>query len=293
MINSMTGYGRAERVLGKDDHTVSCEIRTVNHRFCEIACRLPRNLFPYEDEIKGMVRDRLDRGYVTLKIAVDESEDMLGALEIDYDYARSYNRLLKRLKKELGLSGDIDVSFFAQRPGVFKESKEASIPDRTWRVIKGAVEDALEDVALSRMREGKRLLADMKKRAKNIESLVGKVEKRSPRTVRNRRKNLLSKIKDLKCTDYSQMRIEEEVAIFAQRSDVVEECVRLRSHLESLLSALAGDGAVGRRIVFLLQEMNREANTIASKAQDAEISGRVVSIKEELERLREQAENVV
>jgi uncharacterized protein (TIGR00255 family) len=293
MINSMTGYGRAERVLSKDNHTVSCEIRTVNHRFCEIACRLPRILFPHEDEIKRMVRDRLERGYITVKVAVDESEDVLGALEIDYDYARSYYRLLKKLKKELRLSGDIDISFFVQRPGVFKESKEESIPDRTWQAIKEAVESAVQEVKVSRAREGKRLLADMKKRVKKIGGAVTKVEKRSPGTVRERRKSLLAKIEELGCLEYGKTRIEEEVVIFAQRSDVVEECVRLRSHLESLADTLCEDRAVGRRIIFLLQEMNREANTISSKAQDAEISRLVVSIKEELERLREQAENVV
>jgi len=289
----MTGYGRAEKVLSKDDHTVSCEIRTVNHRFCEIACKLPRILFPYEDKIKGMVRDRLERGYITVKVTVDESDDVFGALEIDYDYARSYCRLLKKLKKDLGLSGDIDVSFFAQRPGVFRETKEESVPEKTWQVIKATIESALEEVSVSREKEGTRLLADMSKRAKRIGRIVTRVEKISPATVLEKKKNLLAKISGIRDLKYGEMRIEEEVTVFAQRSDVVEECVRLKSHLESLDRALGEDRAVGRRIVFLLQEMNREANTIASKAQDAKISQHVVSVKEELERLREQAENVV
>ena len=293
MINSMTGYGRAEKVLSKDSHTVSCEIRTVNHRFCEIACKLPRILFPYEDKIKRMVRDRLMRGYITVKVTMDEAEDGLGAREVDYDYARSYYRLLKRLKKDLGLSGDIDVSFFVQRPGVFRETKEESIPEKTWLAIASTIGNALEEVSTSREKEGKRLLADMRKRAGRIGRTVKSVEKISPATVLEKKKNLLAKISDITDLKYGEMRIEEEVTIFAQRSDVVEECVRLKSHLESLDRALSGDGAVGRRIVFLLQEMNREANTIASKAQDAKISQHVVSIKEELERLREQAENVV
>ena len=293
MIYSMTGYGRAEKALSKDDHSVSCEIRSVNHRFCEVACKLPRILFPYEDSIKRIVRDRLERGYITVKIVVDESEDVLGALEIDYQYARNYCKLLKKLKKDLGLSGDIDVSFFVQRPGVFKEEKADTLPLKTWQTIKRALKNALEDVISSREKEGKRLLADMMKRAERIGHIVDRIERRSPKTVRQKKKNLLSKIRGLGDLEYGRVRIEEEVAIFAQRSDVVEECVRLRSHLKSLCDTFGRDRAVGRRLVFLLQEMNREANTIASKGQDADISQLVVSIKEELERLREQAENVV
>lgn len=289
----MTGYGQAEAALSRDGKVVSCEIRTVNHRFCDVACKIPKVLFAYEDEIKGMVRDNLVRGYITVKISMDESEDALGDLEIDLDYAKNYQKLLKRLKKELDLSGDVDVSLLIQRPGVFKESRGQPVSDRKWQTIKKTVSSALNDVKKSRRKEGERLLADMKKRVKRIAAIIDKIEKRSPRTVREKRKRLLEKISGLGDVGYGELRIEEEVAIFAQRSDVVEECVRLRSHLESLGNALRADRAVGRRLIFLLQEMNREANTIAAKAQDAQISQHVVSIKEELERLREQAENVV
>ncbi|MFQ5906216.1 MAG: YicC family protein, partial [bacterium] len=227
------------------------------------------------------------------KIGMDESEDSLGALEVDYDYAENYLRLLRKLKKDLGLSGKIDVSLFIERPGVIKETREKAISERDWRKIKSTIEAALTEVESSREKEGKRLLADMKKRTKHIRSLVGKIERKSPKTVQARKEELRKKMAELDDSSYGRLRIEEEVAIFAQRCDVVEERVRLRSHLKSLETAFQQDGAVGRRLVFLLQEMNREANTIASKAQDAEISQHVVMIKEELERLREQAENVV
>ncbi len=293
MISSMTGYGQAEKALSRDGHNISCEIKTVNHRFCEVASKLPRALLPYEDKIRAMVKESLERGYVTVKISLDEYEDSLGALEVDYEYARKYDRLLKKLKKELGLGGEIDVSLFIQRPGVVKETSEKAVSERDWRVIKSTIEKALARVRVARRKEGSRLCSDMKKRARRIESIIDKVEKRSPKTIETKKRSLLKKIAELKDSDYGRLRIEEEIVIFAQRSDVVEECVRLRSHLESLQTAFKQDRSVGRRIVFLLQEMNREANTIASKAQDATISQHVVLVKEELERLREQAENVL
>ncbi len=293
MLVSMTGYGQAERGLKKDGKKVSCEIKTVNHRFCEIVCRLPRVLFPYEDRIKALVRDRLERGYTTVRVSIDGPEDSLGALEVDYDYARNYHRLLRKLKKDLGLQGDIDVSLFMQRPGVIKETREEAISGKEWNRVKNAVEAALSEVLTSRRREGRRLLSDMKGRAKRIGSLVQRIEKRSPKTVAAKKKNLLKKISQLQDSAYAGLRIEEEISIFADKCDVVEECVRLKSHLESLEAMFKKVGSVGRKLIFMLQEINREANTIASKAQDAQISHDAVSIKEELERLREQAENVV
>jgi uncharacterized protein (TIGR00255 family) len=293
MISSMTGYGQAERALSRDGHNVSCEIKTVNHRFCEVASKLPRALLPFEDKIRAMVKENLERGYITVKVSLDEYDDSLGALKIDYEYAKKYDRLLRKLKKELGLGGDIDVSLFIQRPGVIKETSEKAVSERDWRAVKSTIEKALAKVKAARRKEGSRLYSDMKKRAKRIGSIVEKVEKRSPETVEKKKKSLLKRIGELKDADYGRLRIEEEVAIFAQRSDVVEECVRLRSHLESLGASFKQERSVGRRIVFLLQEMNREANTIASKAQDAAISQQIVLVKEELERLREQAENIL
>lgn len=293
MLISMTGYGRAEKGLNKDGMKVSCEIKTVNHRFCEIVCKLPRVLFPYEDRIRALARDSLQRGYVTLKVSMDDSEDSLGALEIDYDYARNYHRLLKKLKKDLGLHGNIDVSLFMQRPGVIKETREEAISAKEWNRVRKTIEAALSKVLSSRKREGKKLLLDMKIRAKRVGSLVKRIEKRSPKTVSAKKRNLLKKISQLPDSAYAGLRIEEEISIFADRCDVIEECVRVRSHLDSLDIMFKKSGSVGRKLTFMLQEINREANTIASKAQDAQISRDVVSIKEELERLREQAENIV
>jgi uncharacterized protein (TIGR00255 family) len=293
MISSMTGFGQAERSL-KNGKKVSCEIKTVNHRFCEIVCRLPRVLFPYEDRIKAIVRDSLERGYITVRLTMDESDDLPGALEVDYDYARKYHRLLENLKDKLGLNGDIDVSLFIQRPGVIKETGEKVVSEKDWLRVKKAIEIALSQVETSRKKEGSKLLSDMKARGKHIGSLVERVEKKSPDTVQTKRENLLKKMAQLGGdAAYSGCRIEEEISIFADRCDVVEECVRLKSHLDSLESMFKQDHSVGRKLTFMLQEMNREANTIASKAQDAEISQWVVVIKEELERMREQAENLV
>ena len=293
MLISMTGYGQAERGLKKGGKKVSCEIKTVNHRFCEIVCKLPRALFPFEDKIKALVRESLQRGYITVKVSMDDSEDSLGALEINYDYARNYHRLLKKLKKDLGLLGDIGVSLFMQRPGVIKETRKKAISGEEWNRVRKATDAALSKVLTSRKREGKRLLSDMKMRAKRVGFLVGKIEKRSPKTVGAKKRNLLKKVSKLRDAAYAGLRIEEEISIFADKCDVVEECVRLRSHLDSLEAMFGKSGSVGRKLTFMLQEINREANTIASKAQDAQISQDVVSIKEELERLREQAENIV
>ena len=293
MLISMTGYGQAERGLNRGGKKASCEIKTVNHRFCEIVCKLPRVLFPYEDRIKALVRESLQRGYVTVKVTMDDSEDSFGALEIDHDYARNYHRLLKKLKKDLGLHGDIDVSLFMQRPGVIKETRKEAISAKEWNRVRNTIEAALSKVLTSRKREGKRLLSDMKIRAKRVAFLVKKIEKRSPKTIGAKKRSLLKKISQLRDSSYAGLRIEEEISIFADRCDVVEECVRLRSHLDSLEAMFKKSGSVGRKLTFMLQEINREANTIASKAQDAQISQDVVSIKEELERLREQAENIV
>ena len=290
MIMSMTGCGRAERVLAPWRTKVVVEVRTVNHKFLDVSVRLPTQLSALESEIREVVRNRLRRGYVQLSVALDQSAAG-AALMLDRELVRDYLALAGELQTRYRLAGKVDVNAVLQFPGIVKTTRQESVKPRFWAAVKKVIEDAFFDLSRMRAQEGQALARDLRQSAAKIVRAVRLIEKRVPRRLAERRKNLLTQMKALG-VNADPKRLIEEVAFISERLDIHEECVRLMSHCKLFSDALGEPGTSGKKLDFILQEMLREADTLAAKARDAFISHRAISIKEEIEKLKEQVRNV-
>jgi uncharacterized protein (TIGR00255 family) len=291
MVSSMTGYGRAELV--KEDVKASVEMSSVNNRFCEVQFRLPKFLSPLESKLKEMILSTITRGKISYTLNWEESLPVTSYVKLNQEAADVYHTIMIQLKEKYSLSGEIRVDNFLNLPDLIKVEKEEYSLDKAWEVVREVTLKALEEFNSMRKSEGGRLASDLKDRVHNLEKTISEIEKLSPVNVTNYRKKLKSKISELLDNlVVDEQRIELEVALMAEKCDVTEECVRFKSHNQQFLSALEEGGPVGKRLTFLLQEMNREANTIGSKASDAQISQKVIFLKEEIEKLREQVQNI-
>jgi uncharacterized protein (TIGR00255 family) len=291
MIASMTGFGKAE--LLKDGVKASVEISSVNNRFCEIQLRLPKFLQELEGKIKELIFSRITRGKITYCLNWEENVPPASYVKLNYEAADVYFKIMKELKEKYGLSGDIEVEDFMSLPDLIKVEKEEYELEKAWEITREATLIALEEFDKMRKKEGEGLALDLKKRIAELDRTLDEVEKLSFLNVEVYRKRLKDRISEL-LGDYKidEQRIAIEVTFLAERSDITEECVRFRSHNQQFLSALDEKEAVGKRLNFLLQEMNREANTIGSKAIHPEISRKVIFLKEEIEKIREQTQNI-
>ncbi len=292
MIRSMTGYGRAEGTTSIG--AVKVEVRSLNHRFLDLTVRLPRELTPLEMKIREVVRERVSRGKVDLSLRVERLPE--GAphlvLEVDWGLMGAFVQALREAKGRFGLTGEVSLDHIVASRELIS-FREAEVEEGIWEELQPIVSQALSELIASRQREGEALLVDMKGRLRRLRELVEKVATRAPKVVDHYRERLRERLERLlKGAELDEGRFEQEVALFAERSDITEEVVRLRSHIEGFEGRLEGGGPVGRALEFLLQEMNREANTIGSKANDLEIVQGVLAIKEEVEKLREQVQNV-
>jgi uncharacterized protein (TIGR00255 family) len=293
MLLSMTGYGRAEAREG--GRTLAVEIRTVNHRFAELSVRLPKSLAMLENRVRERVQERLSRGKITLTVSMDGDDGELGNLKIDESVARRYAEILKELKKKLGLAGELDLATFVTLPDVLTWERNELDEDAGWKLLESPLNRALEDLLAMKRREGELLAKDLTARVEGIVAGVAKVEARVPNmvdAVRVRLRERMQEILQDAEVEFQRQRLEAEVVLFADRTDSTEECVRLRAHCQQFLELIRSPQPAGRKLNFLLQEMNREANTIGSKSVDVEIAREVITIKEEAERLREQVANV-
>jgi len=290
MIKSMTGFGRGE--VEREGIKVTVEATSVNNRFCDVAIRMPRSLSEMESRVAEKVRARIRRGRVNLSVTCKEGEAGEKALEVNVELARVYRDMLSGLQKELGLGGSVDVQLIASLPDVFKYEPKEEASEHVWALVSEASDAALDALDEMRRAEGEHLCDDFVKRIGDLEDLLRRIEKRAPERVEGLRERLRERIGRLLTEQVDEQRLAMEIAVFAERSDVTEECVRFHSHNQQFLAALEKGEAVGRKLNFLLQEMNREANTIGSKANDADIAHLVVGIKEEIEKLREQVQNV-
>ena len=291
MVKSMTGYGGSRQTV--NNREVSVEIRSVNHRYFELNCRTPREMGFLEEKIKSVVKQRVFRGKVDIyvNIGVDETEQ--AAVTINHSLASGYVNALRELAERYELSDDISVTAVARYGDIFKVSKPQADEDEVWNNVKPVLDEALENFVSMRQLEGEKLYEDISSRCKTILELVSRVEERSPQTVAEYRNKLTERMNEILSTvTVDEQRIITEAAIFADKVAVAEETVRLRSHFEQFDNILNGEGSVGRKIDFILQEMNREANTIGSKVQDAQLAHIVVDIKAELEKIREQIQNI-
>lgn len=291
MISSMTGYGRAQDKIGPRDITV--EIKSVNHRFFEFSARTPRNCGYLEEKLKSYLQSRVSRGKVEVNVTIQMTEGDATEVELNRDLAGAYVQTLRQAGTALHLRDDLTLTSLTRFSDIFNIRRAPDNEEEVWDAVRAVMDEALERFVAMRATEGKRLLEDMLFRLEEIERLVGEVERRSPQTVAAYRERLTAKIQEvLADRQIDETRIITEAAIFADRVAVDEETVRLRSHISQFREILDNGGAVGRKLDFLVQELNREANTIGSKAQDASVARIVVDIKSNIEKIREQIQNL-
>ncbi|NLT14154.1 MAG: YicC family protein [Clostridiales bacterium] len=291
MVKSMTGYGSAKGVSGAIDITV--ELKSVNNRYLDCNIRMPRVYSAIEDALKAAVTRSISRGKVDVFINIDSSKADNVTVKINKPVADAYMTVLRTLSDEYGLSGNISAIEFARFPDILQLEKSETDTDALANDIVAVLEDALRDFDALRSREGENLAKDMNLRLNEIEKLTRKAEECSPKSVAEYRAKLEAKMAEvLQNKELDATRILMEAAIFADRVAINEETVRLKSHIEQLRIMLASREPVGRKLDFLIQELNREANTIGSKGNDTEMARIVVDLKAEIEKMREQAQNI-
>lgn len=291
MIKSMTGFGRClETVGGKD---ILVEIKSVNHRYYEFSARVPRAYGYLEEKLKGFLQGRISRGKVEVGVTVYNASAENESIEVNRDVAKQYISALRSANEELGLTDDLTLSKLMRLPDIFNVRKAEDDEDAVWESVKTVAGKALDNFIAMREAEGRKMRDDVLSRLEYITELVGKIEQKSPETTEKYRKRLYDKLSDiLNDKNVDEQRIVTEAAIFSEKTAVDEETVRLRSHIHQCRELLDSDEAVGRKLDFLIQEFNREANTIGSKAQDIEITKIVVELKSEIEKIREQIQNI-
>lgn len=291
MITSMTGYARGEEHRG--GYEAAVEVRSLNHRFLDIMLRLPKSLSTYEQQVKEIIRQKIGRGRINVVITLKDANDAEPGLQVDEELARGYKALLENLQRKLRLKGNITIDHLLHFPDILNVENGASLPKDAWHCVEQALSRALDELNVMREREGLEIANDMRQRIEVLQEKISRIEKRStqrgPEEFAKLQRRLRSMIDS---HELDASRLELELALLADRVDVTEECIRFRSHNTLFLEALAHRESAGRKLNFLLQEMNREANTIGAKANDAEIAHLVIEIKEDVERLREQIQNI-
>jgi len=290
-MNSMTGFGKAETHTKAGDFTV--EISSVNSRFLEVSARLPRQFSLLEHRLRELVNSRLNRGKVTVFVGFEQPENAPGKYQLSENAVRAYHQQLVAIKKTLKLSGEIGLSDLLALPDIVQPEEATADDDLIWSGLRKAADKALGDLVRMRRREGTAMAQDMKQRLNVIAGLIKEIIADSSLVVEKYRQRLTSRIGELvEPSAYDPGRLEQEIAVFAEKSDISEECTRLSSHLSQYKRSLGVGEPVGKRLNFILQEINREVNTIASKCPETKITTAVIALKEEIEKLRELVQNV-
>jgi uncharacterized protein (TIGR00255 family) len=291
MIASMTGFGRGE--TSAPGISASVEIRTVNSRFLEVTARLPRVLSLRENDVKEAIRRKISRGKVTVVASMEREGNGAIPLAVNSSSARSYYKLLVQLRKAVKLKEAVKLEHLLQFSDIFEQRETGASDEREWQVVQQALNASLDQLETMRRGEGAELERDFRARIALLQERIEQVEQISRLQVPAERERLRARIAQLLNGEtVDEGRLELEIALLADRLDVTEECVRFRSHNKFFLEALSSPEAAGRKLNFLVQEMNREANTIGSKSSATEISHIVVGMKEELEKIREQIQNI-
>lgn len=291
MIRSMTGYGRGHQVKNGRDITV--ELRSVNHKYFEFNSRTPRGYAFLEEKLKSFFHQGISRGKVDCFVTINDVGGETETVTLNAELAKNYLLALRNVSEELCLRDDLSLSTLLRFPDVFRVADKELDEEQVWVDVSEVAEEALDAFVAMRTAEGVKLRDDVLSRGERILNMVSQVEARSPEIVSTYRKRLTDKIAEvLGDRNIDESRIITEAAIFADKIAVDEETVRLRSHIGQLHTMLSGDLAIGRKLDFLVQEMNREINTIGSKNSDLVITGIVVDIKSEIEKIREQIQNI-
>ncbi len=291
MIKSMTGYGRAVGTEG--GMTVTVELKSVNHRFFEFNAKVTRGYSFLEEKLKAFVQQNVSRGKVDCFVQIENEETQDGVVSINESLAAGYYNALRQLCDTYCFKMPEDVSVLASHTDIFNVKKPPADEDKIWCTVRGVAEEALQSFISMREIEGEKLKTDVLSRGNKILEDVCFIEIRSPQTVSEYTEKLKARIKELVAdASVDEQRILTEAAVFADKIAVAEETVRLRSHIDQLNAFFASDEPIGRKLDFLVQEINREANTIGSKASDIEIARKVINIKSEVEKIREQIQNI-
>ncbi|MBR5156585.1 MAG: YicC family protein [Clostridia bacterium] len=291
MLNSMTGYGRYEQI--DETKKIVIDIRSVNHRYSDVTVKLPRAYGYLEDKIREYVLENISRGKVDVFIYIENYTSDDKAVILDESLCMNYYSLLNQIKEKCGIKQEIAVSDMTRFSDIFVTKQQEEDKEEVWQMFLSCLKPAMEDFLSMRKREGERLFNDLKEKAGKIQELTAKIEEISPKVVAEYAHKLEERMKELLGEfKADEGRILTEVGIMADRVCINEELVRLKSHFVELDDILAQDEPVGRKLDFLVQELNRETNTIGSKANDKDITKLVVEIKSEIEKLREQIQNV-
>ena len=291
MVLSMTGFGRGE--VTEQGVTGSVELRSVNSRFLEVVARLPRALALRENEVKDAVRQRMSRGKVNVQVTIERETDGTIPVKLNAHTARAYATMLNQLRKTARIRETVKLEHLLQFSDIFEPVSVEAGDDLEWSVAQKALAVALDDLVIMRQNEGRELEKDFRLRIGSLERQLDKIQSLSTGQVPHERERLKTRIANmLSGTTVDESRLEMEIALLADRLDVTEECVRFRSHLKFFLEAVGATEPAGRKLNFLVQEINREVNTIGSKSSATEIAHIVVGVKEELEKIREQLQNI-
>jgi len=289
----MTGFGAASLRLGaRSRGSVSIEIKSVNQRFLDLKLSLPKEYAAWESEVRKLVQERVGRGRVEIYVGRSVAADDRPRVEVDEDLARAYVDQWRRLKRRLRLAGEVDLSLLKGIPDLYRAREATAVPEGERAVVVRALSRALVELDASRLREGKHLADDMRARIRALDKLASGMAERAEASRHDTRRRIEERMRELVDGKFDEGRILQEAAFLAERSDVTEEVVRLKSHLGALRDLLDSEETVGKRIDFLLQEVQREVNTVASKSSDLELTHLAVDAKGEVEKIREQVQNV-
>ncbi|MCQ2521631.1 MAG: YicC family protein [Lachnospiraceae bacterium] len=291
MIKSMTGYGRAE--VMENGKKITVEMKAVNHRYLDENIKMPKKLIFFESQVRSVLKDYISRGKVDVFITLEDFTEENVTVKYNASVAAEYLKYLKQMQEEFGIENDIRVSSLSRYPEVFTMEEAGEDEEELWKLLEKAVRGAAEGFVESRTREGEHLKNDLIGKLDGMLETVDFIEKRSPELVAEYRAKLTGKVKELLAdTSIDENRILQETVIYADKICVDEEMVRLRSHIEATKKELTKGGSVGRKLDFIAQEMNREANTTLSKTTDLGISERAIDLKTEIEKVREQIQNI-
>ena len=291
MIKSMTGFGRCE--IQKESRKFTVELKSVNHRYLDVNIRMPKKLNFFETAIRTLLKSYANRGKVDIFITYEDLSQTQVSVKYNAALAAEYLKYLKQMEEEFGLENDVCVSTLSRYPEVFTMEEQSEDEEELWNGLKAALEGAFAQFVETRKTEGENLKKDILSKLDLLEEQVGFVEERSPQIIAEYRAKLEDKMKELLAdTQIEENRIAAEVILFADKICTDEEVVRLKSHIQHMRNTLEEKEGIGRKLDFIAQEMNREANTILSKANDLEVSDHAISLKTEIEKIREQIQNI-
>lgn len=291
MIKSMTGFGRCE--VQKDSRKFTVELKSVNHRYLDANIRMPKKLNFFETAIRTLLKSYANRGKVDIFITYEDLSQTQVSVKYNAALAAEYMKYLKQMEEEFGLENDVRVSTLSRYPEVFTMEEQSEDEEELWNGLKEALEGAFTQFVETRKTEGENLKKDIISKLDLLSEQIGFIEERSPQIVAEYRAKLEDKMKELLAdTQIEESRIASEVILFADKICTDEEVVRLKSHISHMRNTLEEKDEIGRKLDFIAQEMNREANTILSKANDIEVSDRAISLKTEIEKIREQIQNI-